>query len=87
VSRGVIPHAEASMVKIFGSELQQRLFGFACKMMGLLGQIEGGSDRVPMGGMMGREFLSNVIYTFGGGANEVLRDVIALAALGMPRAR
>jgi len=87
VSQGVIPHAEASMVKIFGSELLQRVFGFACKMMGLLGQIEAGSERVPVGGMLAREFLSNVIYTFGGGANEVLRDVIALAALGMPRSR
>jgi hypothetical protein len=28
-----------------------------------------------------------VLMTFGGGANEVLRDVIAMAALGMPRSR
>jgi alkylation response protein AidB-like acyl-CoA dehydrogenase len=87
VSRGEVPHAEASMIKIFGSEFQQRLYGFACKVMGLLGQIEAGSERVPMGGMLAREHLSNVIYTFGGGANEVLRDIIALAALGMPRSR
>ncbi len=87
VSRGEVPHAEASMIKIFGSEFQQRLYGFACKVMGLLRQIEAGSERVPMGGMLAREHLSNVIYTFGGGANEVLRDIIALAALGMPRSR
>jgi alkylation response protein AidB-like acyl-CoA dehydrogenase len=87
VSRGVVPYAEASMVKVFGSELQQRVYGFALRMMGLLGQIEGGSERVPIGGKLARDFLAMVLMTFGGGANEVLRDVIAMAALGMPRSR
>ncbi|MBW1684390.1 MAG: acyl-CoA dehydrogenase family protein [Deltaproteobacteria bacterium] len=87
VSQGMIPHAEASMVKVFGSELQQRVYGFALRMMGLLGQIEGGSERVPIGGKLARDFLAMVLMTFGGGANEVLRDVIAMAALGMPRSR
>ena len=87
VSQGMIPHAEASMVKVFGSELQQRVYGFALRMMGLLGQIEGGSERVPIGGQLARAFLAMVLMTFGGGANEVLRDVIAMAALGMPRSR
>jgi hypothetical protein len=27
-----------------------------------------------------------VINTFGGGANEIQRDIIAMAGLGMPRA-
>jgi alkylation response protein AidB-like acyl-CoA dehydrogenase len=87
VSQGVVPYAEASMVKVFGSELQQRVYGFAVQMMGLLGQIERGSDRVPVGGKLARNFLAMVLMTFGGGANEVLRDVIAMAALGMPRSR
>jgi alkylation response protein AidB-like acyl-CoA dehydrogenase len=87
VSQGVIPYAEASMVKVFGSELQQRVYGFALRMMGLLGQIEAGSERVPIGGKLARDFLAMVLMTFGGGANEVLRDVIAIAALGMPRSR
>jgi alkylation response protein AidB-like acyl-CoA dehydrogenase len=87
VSQGAVPHAEASMVKVFGSELQQRVYGFALQMMGLLGQVEGGSDRVPVGGKLARNFLAMVLMTFGGGANEVLRDVIAMAALGMPRSR
>jgi alkylation response protein AidB-like acyl-CoA dehydrogenase len=27
------------------------------------------------------------VYTFGGGVNEVQRDIIAMAGLGLPRAR
>jgi alkylation response protein AidB-like acyl-CoA dehydrogenase len=87
ITRGVVPHAEASMVKVFGSEMLQRVHGFALQMMGLLGQLEPGSDLAPGGGRMEREFLAKMLLTFGGGANEVLRDVIALAGLGMPRSR
>jgi alkylation response protein AidB-like acyl-CoA dehydrogenase len=68
VSRGVVPYAEASMVKVFGSELQQRVYGFALRMMGLLGQIERGSERVPIGGKLARDFLAMVLMTFGGGS-------------------
>ena len=87
IAAGVVPYAEASVVKIFGSEMLQRVHGFAMRMMGLLGQLEPGSDLAPGGGRMEREFLAKMLLTFGGGANEVLRDVIALAGLGMPRSR
>jgi alkylation response protein AidB-like acyl-CoA dehydrogenase len=87
IGRGEVPYAEASMVKVFGSELFQRVNGFALRMMGLLGQLEPGCELAPGGGRLEREFLAKMLLTFGGGANEVLRDVIALTGLGMPRSR
>ena len=31
--------------------------------------------------------MRNVVITFGGGVNEVMRDMIATAGLGLPRAK
>ncbi|MFN8543407.1 MAG: acyl-CoA dehydrogenase family protein [Candidatus Binatia bacterium] len=87
ISQGAVPFAEASMVKIFGSELFQRIHGLGLQMMGLLGQLEPGSALAPLGGKVEREYLAKMLLTFGGGANEVLRDVVAIMGLGMPRSR
>jgi hypothetical protein len=38
-------------------------------------------------GRFQREFLWQRLITFGGGANEVLRDIISMAGLGMPPSR
>jgi hypothetical protein len=37
-------------------------------------------------GRLERAARSNTIFTFGGGTNEVQRDIIAMVGLGMPRA-
>jgi alkylation response protein AidB-like acyl-CoA dehydrogenase len=87
ISQGVVPFAEASMVKIFGSELFQRIHGLSLQMMGLFGQLEPGSELAPVGGKLEREYLAKMLLTFGGGANEVLRDVVAIMGLDMPRSR
>jgi len=87
IDRGQVPFAEAAMTKVFGSELFQRIHGFGLQMMGLLGQLEPGNERAPLGGRVEREYLAKMLLTFGGGANEVLRDVIAVTGLGTPRSR
>jgi len=87
MTRGVVPYAEASMTKVFGSELFQRIHGTTLRMMGPFGELEPGEQLAPTSGRMEREYLAKMLLTFGGGANEVLRDVIALAGLGMPRSR
>jgi len=39
------------------------------------------------GGRLEHAYRSATTLTFGGGVNEVQRDIIAMAGLGMPRAR
>jgi hypothetical protein len=39
-----------------------------------------------LGGRLERRSRSETIFTFGGGTNEVQRDIIAMIGLGMPRA-
>ena len=38
-----------------------------------------------LGGRLERAFQGTLILTFGGGTNEVQRDLIAMFGLGMPR--
>ncbi len=87
LTQGVEPFAEAAMTKVFGSELLQRVNGVAMQMMGMYGGLQPGCDLAPGGGRMQREFLSMRLLTFGGGANEILRDMVVLIGLGMPPSR
>lgn len=87
LTQGVEPFAEAAMTKVFGSELQQRVNGIAMDILGLVGGLQPPCKLAPLRGRFQREFLSQRLLTFGGGANEVLRDIISLAGLGMPPSR
>jgi alkylation response protein AidB-like acyl-CoA dehydrogenase len=87
LTQGIEPFADASMTKIFGSELMQKVNNACTQIMGSFGGLQPGSDLAPSGGRIQREFLSMRNITFGGGANEILRDVIAMFALGMPPSR
>jgi alkylation response protein AidB-like acyl-CoA dehydrogenase len=48
--------------------------------------VRDGSPGAQLKGRLEKLYRSVLILTFGGGANEVQRDIIAMAALGMPRA-
>jgi hypothetical protein len=52
--------------------------------MGRTGGLTGGLG-VPDGGIIPRWFMQDVLLTFGGGANEVHRNIVAMVGLGLPR--
>jgi hypothetical protein len=56
-------------------------------VMGLYGQLETGSKWVPARGRPEHVYRMQVLLTFGGGTNEVLRDMMAMMGLGLPRSR
>jgi len=87
VTQGVEPYSEASMAKVFGSELINKVNGISLRIMGMMGGLMPGSHLAPHKGRVHRQFLSLTLQTFGAGANEVLRDVIAITGLGMPPSR
>lgn len=84
VAAGTVPYHDASLNKIFGTELHQRAFGTCLRVMGRTGGLVGG-DGVPDDGLISRWFMQDVLLTFGGGANEVHRNIVAMVGLGMPR--
>ena len=85
VSQGQVPNYEAAMVKIFGTELQQRLTHTATQVLELYGQLLEGSPHAPANGYFEQAYEAAVMPTFGAGSNEILRQIIAARGMGLPR--
>jgi len=79
--------AEASTVKVFGSELNIRINNTLLEIMGPYGQVQSPDPLAPADGLVDEHFRDDLIFIFGGGANEVQRDIVAMVGLGMPRSR
>jgi alkylation response protein AidB-like acyl-CoA dehydrogenase len=84
-SRGLIPNYEASMMKFYNSELNQRIARTGVKILGLYGQLGRGSPWAPKGGRYCYGYLRSVAYTIEGGTSEVQRNIVAQRGLGLPR--
>ena len=84
LDRGRIPTVEVSVEKIFTSELRQRIADLAIDLLGPDGLIARRSPGAPLDGFFERLYRVSPLMRFGGGTNEVLRDVIAQRGYGMP---
>src|SRR5246127_3271282 len=81
---GVIPTVEVSVEKVFTSELRQRIADLAVDLLGPDGLLAHRSPDAPLSGKFERLYRAAPLMRFGGGTNEVLRDVIAQRGHGMP---
>ena len=84
-ARGQVPNAEASLSKVFGSELQQRLADAALNILGLPAQLTAVSAGAPLGGRLHEYYLSTAGLTIAAGTSEIQRNIIAGRGLGLPR--
>ncbi len=84
-SRGKIPNYEASMSKLYGSELSQRIATTGLKVLGLYGQVAPGSRHAVLKGRLERQYLVSVSATIAAGTSEIQRNIIATRGLGLPR--
>jgi alkylation response protein AidB-like acyl-CoA dehydrogenase len=84
-TQGISPNYEASVSKLYGSELTQRIAGTGMQMLGYAGLLIPGSPLAPFGGGMARSYLDSVGSTIAGGTSEVQRNIIAQRGLGLPR--
>ena len=84
-AKGQIPNAEASMSKLYGSELQQRLAGAGMEVLGLGGQLVPGSRWAPLEGRVEAFYLLAAALTIAAGTSEIMRGIIAGRGLGLPR--
>jgi len=80
-----VPNYEASVIKIFATELAQRITDFGVNVLGPTGALEKGSKYARFQGLMASEHLSNVSPTIYSGSNEIQRNIIATRGLGLPR--
>jgi 3-oxocholest-4-en-26-oyl-CoA dehydrogenase alpha subunit len=85
IGRGELAPAEASAVKVFGSESFVEVYRLLLEVLGPAGALRAGSPGALLQGRLEMYYRAALVYTFGGGTNEVQRDLIATAGLGLPR--
>jgi alkylation response protein AidB-like acyl-CoA dehydrogenase len=84
-AQGQIPNHEASVSKLYGSELTQRIARTGLQLLGMQGQVMPGSPHAKLGGAIVKSYLSSVSSTVAAGTSEVQRNIIAQRGLGLPR--
>jgi len=84
-TKGALSPADASATKVFGTEFYLDGFQLLMEILGPRGYLAHGSPEAVAAGMLETLYRSLMILTFGGGVNEVQRDLIALFGLGLPR--
>ena len=85
VDKGLDVSWASSMVKIFESELSQKIANQGMNVMGLYGQLEPGSKYAQSKGNFELAYRAMVVRSFGGGSNLRLRNDIATRGMGLPR--
>jgi alkylation response protein AidB-like acyl-CoA dehydrogenase len=84
-TQGRLDVADASSIKVFGTEFYLRAFRLLMEVIGQAGYLKRGSPAAILNGRLEMYARSMIILTFGGGTNEIQRDLIAIFGLGMPR--
>jgi alkylation response protein AidB-like acyl-CoA dehydrogenase len=79
------PGPESSLVKLFWSEMSQRLHDTAMQVLGVAGQHWPGEPRAIANGRWLRSYMYYRAASIFAGTNEVQRNIIAQRVLGLPR--
>lgn len=85
LDQGRVPAAESSMAKIFVSELAQRVADAGAEILGMAGQLHPDEPRAALHGRLQWLYRTAPLLAFGGGTNEVQRNIIAMLGYGLPR--
>jgi alkylation response protein AidB-like acyl-CoA dehydrogenase len=87
VQDGTLTPQDASAVKVYGSEARRDAYAWLMEIVAAAGPLKEGSAGAVLHGELERGYRSAVIFTFGGGNNEIQREIISWIGLGMPRVR
>ena len=83
---GLIPNMEASMGKVFSSEVSQRMHRTGTRMFGLYSNVwDEDSDYSPYRSRFTQNYFHRIPATIAGGTSEIQRNIIATRGLGLPR--
>jgi alkylation response protein AidB-like acyl-CoA dehydrogenase len=84
-TQGRLDVADASTIKVFGTEFYLESFRILMEIIGPRAYLRRGSADAVGVGRLEMLYRSLLILTFGGGTNEVQRDLIGMFGLGLPR--
>lgn len=85
-AKGELNVADASATKVFGTEFYLEAFRLLMEILGPASYVTEGSPGAVLQARLEHMYRGLIILTFGGGVNEVQRDLIAVFGLGMPLA-
>jgi len=85
IDNGEVPYYEASLLKVLSTEFQTRFYNEALQALGSSGLVKRGSPGEVLNGDIERALKSSTVLLFGGGSNDVQRDIIATHGLGLAR--
>jgi alkylation response protein AidB-like acyl-CoA dehydrogenase len=81
---GQLAPSQAAAVKVYGTEMMIEACRTLLEITGPAGAYKEGSSGAAMAGSLERAYRAAPVNTFGGGSNEVMRELIA-QGLGLPR--
>jgi 3-oxocholest-4-en-26-oyl-CoA dehydrogenase alpha subunit len=86
-TRDTLDVADASTIKVFGTEHYLESFRLLMEVLGERAYLTEDAPGALLGSRLESMYRSLLILTFGGGTNELQRDLIAAFGLGMPMAK
>ncbi|HTW89895.1 MAG TPA: acyl-CoA dehydrogenase family protein, partial [Candidatus Binataceae bacterium] len=84
LEQGLPAVSEISMFKLFMSETGQELVRRALGVIGLSGLIHSDANRAVIRGLFAIGQWATIFHTFGAGASELMRNLIAIRRCGLP---
>ncbi len=84
-SSGGANPADASATKFYATEYYLEAYRLLMGIIGPAASLRRGSPEAELAGRLERGRQGCLILTFGGGTNEIQRDLVALFGLGLPR--
>ena len=85
VAEGSLTPASSSAVKVFGTERTIEVYRRLLGIVGAAGYLSPGTPGAVIAGRLEQSARQAQINTFGGGVNEVQREIVATAGLGLAR--
>jgi alkylation response protein AidB-like acyl-CoA dehydrogenase len=87
LAQGELSPADASAAKVYGTETFPEVYRALMEVTGAAGALREGTPGALFDGRLEHHYRAAYVLTFGGGVNEVMRDIIATTGLGLPRSR
>ena len=86
LEQGRLEPARASAAKVYSSETLIEVYRLLLDVLGEAGALQTGAPGAVLRGQIELDWRGCQINTFGGGVNEIQREIIAMLGLGLPRA-
>jgi alkylation response protein AidB-like acyl-CoA dehydrogenase len=83
--KGMATTYDAAMSRLYSSELLKRGASAAIELLGLYGQLNKRDSRAPLQGWFEHLYLSSIGVTIATGTSEILKNIIAINGLKLPR--